>query len=937
MNECDPPSQAEANRGEPASTPLTPVAFQPSMPVVDSSFLGLVDRAPFALLVAQDGLLTFVNGTARQLLGSHPPEALLGRPLLSLFPAGEQTRLAAILQSPPPGIDVLRNWETALCRQDGTTLDVEVTITNAHWEGRPAFHVMALEITGRREAEVALSESEERFRNILGNSQAAYFRIDQAARLLVVNDAWLRLHDFHHPQEVVGKPLEQFLPQEEHARLREVLNLAQAGVPIPAAEGSRRRRDGSLGRHLASLWPVRLHGQPGGLEGFLIDTTELHRARADFHLLFSRMIDGFAVHEMIFDEHGRPVDYRFLEVNPAFEKLTGLRSEVVIGRTVREVLPGEDPFWIETFGKVVSTGEPALFQHASTQLHQVFEVSAFRNAPGQFACVFVDVTEHRRAAEALQRSEAELLAIYEQAPGMMILLDAHLRAHRVNRATVEFVGRAESELVGLRPGELLACAFEGDHPRGCGESEACEHCPLRAHLLETLRTGTPVHRREIQIRRLLNHKIEETSLLISLARVQVSDQPVVLLCLEDITAHRAMEAKFLRSQRLESIGLLASGVAHDLNNVLSPVLMSLNILRLQLRQPEDNALLDMLEAGVKRGAAIIKQLLLFGRGLEGNRTRLKPGDAIKDIAQIVRETFPKSIQLDLAVEKGLPGIVADPTQIHQVLLNLCVNARDAMPQGGTLTLGARQVQVDETLARLFKEVRPGSHVLLEVRDTGEGIPRELLDRIFDPFFTTKKPGHGTGLGLATVQGIARGHGGFVDVESVRERGTTFRVYLPTTEIASTTPEGERPAAIKPRGRKELVLVIDDEQSIRGVISRVLQINGYRVITAQDGLEGIQQIDRHAAEVRAVIVDMLMPKLDGAGVIRHLRQQAPPPLLIAISGMMQMEQEAKLATQGPIAFLPKPFPMDQLLSVLDAGLHTDDSSVASPPESVGRSS
>lgn len=947
MNECDPPSQTNITRGKLAPNPLTPAPFTPSIPPVDSSFVALAAHAPFVLLVALDGQLSFVNGTACQLLGAQSPESLLGRALLSLFAPSEQARLATLLQNPPSGADVVRNWETALLRQDGTTLDVALTITNARWDGRPALHVMAVEITGRREAQAALHERE-------------------------------------------------------------------------AA------------------------------------TTELHRVRADFHLLFSRMIDGFAVHEMIFDGQGRPLDYRFLAVNPAFEKLTGLRSEAVIGRTVREVLPSEDPFWIETFGRVVSTGEPAFFQHASAQLHQVFEVSAFRNAPGQFACVFVDVTEHRRAAEALRRSEAELLAIYEQAPGMMILLDENLRACRVNRATVDFVGRAESELLGLPVGELIECAFECDQPRGCGGSESCTHCPLRQTLLETLQTGTPIHRREIQIHRLCHHQIENCSLLISTARVQVSDQPVVLLCLEDITqqkqaegqvreqaalleitqdaiivlnldglvvfwnqaaerlygwtkaeacgqpAHelvfapsqtdfsqvrrelfshgewsgefpqttrdrrpllvrcraslvrnqdnrpksillvntditeqRTMEAKFLRSQRLESIGLLASGVAHDLNNVLSPVLMSLNILRLQLRQSEDNALLDMLEAGVKRGAAIIKQLLLFGRGLEGNRTRLKPGDALKDIAQIVRETFPKSIQLDLVVEKGLPGIVADPTQIHQVLLNLCVNARDAMPQGGTLTLSARQVLVDATLAHLFKDVQPGSHVLLEVQDTGEGIPRELLDRIFDPFFTTKKPGQGTGLGLATVQGIVRGHGGFVDVESNQERGTTFRVYLPTTETVHPNPDGEKPAAIKPRGQKELVLIIDDEQSIRGVISRVLQMNGYRVITAQDGLEGIQQIDRYAAELRAVVVDMLMPKVGGVGVIRHLCQKAEPPLLIAISGMIQMEQEAKLATNGPIAFLPKPFPMDQLLSVLDAGLHTNDNPASSPPESVVR--
>ncbi|CAM9922845.1 unnamed protein product, partial [Phaeothamnion confervicola] len=298
----------------------------------------------------------------------------------------------------------------------------------------------------------------------------------------------------------------------------------------------------------------------------------------------------------------------------------------------------------------------------------------------------------------------------------------------------------------------------------------------------------------------------------------------------DITERKLMEAKFLRAQRLESIGTLAGGISHDLNNLLSPIVMGVGILNQTMRSADDRATLQFMEQSAARAASLVKQVLSFARGIDGAKVSVHLGYVAREVEAMVRSTFPKNITLHFDVPKELWLVLADPTQLDQVLLNLCVNARDAMPQGGRLTVKARNVQLDGHFTLLNREITAGPHVVLEVADTGTGIPREIVDKIFEPFFTTKAPGKGTGLGLSTVIGIIRSHGGTVNVYSEPDKGSVFKVYLPATQVEAT---GAEPAPAPPpaRGDGELILVVDDEALILGVARRTLGSSGYKVLVA----------------------------------------------------------------------------------------------------------
>jgi len=387
----------------------------------------------------------------------------------------------------------------------------------------------------------------------------------------------------------------------------------------------------------------------------------------------------------------------------------------------------------------------------------------------------------------------------------------------------------------------------------------------------------------------------------------------------DITEKKELEAQFLRAQRMESIGTLASGIAHDLNNVLAPITMSIAMLRGKITDPSGLKWLNTIDASAVRAAGIVRQVLSFGRGVEGERVPVQPRHIVNEIVKIARETFPRSITISADVPKDLWPINADPTQLHQVLLNLSVNARDAMQSGGTLGISAGNITLDEHYARVHIDAKPGRYVALAVTDSGTGIPRGILEKIFDPFFTTKPPGQGTGLGLSTVQAIVRGHGGFMNVYSEEARGSTFRVYLPVCEqegvAASRSPE-----AVLPAGRGEAIMVVDDEPSIREITRGMLESNGYRALTASDGAEALTLYRQRQGEIAAVIIDLMMPGMDGSTAIRALRGINPGVRIIASSGFGAENTVAAAAALGAALFLQKPYTTGTLLRTLDELIH-----------------
>lgn len=392
-------------------------------------------------------------------------------------------------------------------------------------------------------------------------------------------------------------------------------------------------------------------------------------------------------------------------------------------------------------------------------------------------------------------------------------------------------------------------------------------------------------------------------------------KPVSILAINtDITEHKNLERQFLRAQRLESIGTLAGGLAHDLNNVLAPISMSIELLRKSVSDGRGNELLDAIAQSSRRGADMISQILSFARGVEGRRVPVSGKEIVTSLSGVIRDTFPKNVRIETSLQDDLWQVIGDSTQLNQILLNLCVNARDAMPEGGTLFVSASNENIDSNYAAANLDATVGPHVCIEVEDTGHGIHPDNIDRIYDPFFTTKGIGKGTGLGLSTTLAIVKSHGGFIRSYSEPGKGTRIRVHLP----ALPSPPPKSPAAIPPslqRGTGETILIVDDEPAILEMTRRTLESYGYHTLLAESGVHALEVFRRSYTDISVIITDMMMPGLDGVGTIHAILKIAPSAKIIAVSGIRTNGEIALTSGEGVRHFLQKPFTAEALLGSL----------------------
>lgn len=388
----------------------------------------------------------------------------------------------------------------------------------------------------------------------------------------------------------------------------------------------------------------------------------------------------------------------------------------------------------------------------------------------------------------------------------------------------------------------------------------------------------------------------------------------------------------LRSQRMESIGRLVGGIAHDLGNLLVPITLGVKVLR--RRVEGDDAKVDrtlsMIQKSAERGSDMVEQVLAFARGVEGERVALRPEPIIEEVEEMTEETFPEDIEVQTHTASDVRPIVGDATQIQQVLMNLCVNARDAMPDGGTLSIEARTVHFSESDARRNIEAEPGAYVRIAVQDTGTGMPDDVVDKIFEPFFSTKEEGEGTGLGLSTAYSILQSHDGFLDVESEEGVGTTFWMYLPVAE-EEVAPDGPEPGTSAPErapyeGDGRRLLVVDDEEFVLESAQQTLEAVGYEVVTALDAAAGLRRIEKEEDAIDGVVTDLRMPGMGGLELIRTLHAQHPALPIVAASGVADGCTE-KALNAGAQAFLAKPFTAEKLEEALQEALRSTEEATA----------
>ncbi|PZU93517.1 MAG: hypothetical protein DCF32_23230, partial [Leptolyngbya sp.] len=827
--------------------------------------------------------------------------------------------------------------------------------------------------------------------------------------------------------EMTALPWGDFVhPDDLTASADEITELFK-GHDTFAFENRYRHKDGSY-RWL--LWKARLYPDDGRVYGGAIDITDrklseaaLRDSEEKYRLLFNSMDEGFCVIEMLFDAGDRPIDYRFLDINPTFAQQTGLTDAK--GKRVREMVPNLETHWFDKLGRVALTGEPVRFEDHAEEMERWFDVFGFRfGAPElhQVAVLFRNVTERRLADAALKESERKLRAIFDSTFEFIGLLKTDGTVLDINRTALSVIAAEPEAVIGQpfwltpwwdhfpeqrdRLRQAIGRAAQGDTIRmetqhiWADGSTAWVDFSIKPVLDEQGQVIMLVPEgRDITGRKAAERKIREQAALLDIAsdaitvrdldhhllywnqgaerlygfaaeevvgqvaydllrsetaqhgemmpvllargewrgeldRLTKTDQAVtvaarwtlvrdeagqprfILTVETDITAKKALEAQFYQAQRVESLGRLASGIAHDLNNVFTPIVTIAQLLRLTQRHLSDKAQdhLRLLEESAKRGASMVQQILSITRSSSGTRTEVNLGPLLQDLGHILQQSLPRHI--DLHLPGPAPGqelrVSVDPTHLHQVLMNLCVNARDAMPEGGRLTLVAELVTVDAAQAQAHLDAQPGQYVRLTVADTGTGIDPGLRDRIFEPFFTTKAPGQGTGLGLATVLGIVKASDGFVQVVSEVGQGTQMQVYLPalTQPSASDAPEADWPEA-PPQGQGELLLIVEDDASVQDSVRSLLLSYNYRTVMANDGFEALDCFAQQPTLL--VVVDMMMPGMDGLTLIQRLKAMQPSVKIIATSGLPTYQEEALAA--GASAFLLKPYNLSDLLDAI----------------------
>jgi PAS domain S-box-containing protein len=618
----------------------------------------------------------------------------------------------------------------------------------------------------------------------------------------------------------------------------------------------------------------------------------LEAAEANFRTLVENSITGIYVIQ----------GDRFVYVNPTVCSILGYTAEELTSRPFLEFIDPAQRSIVEENVRKRMDGVVESVRYSLRMLRKngsMAEVEAHGsradyNGRPSILGILLDISKRKQAEERFSK-------IFRASPvGITLSSTNDDVIDEANDAFLEMIGHNREAVIGRSAAEIGLWANAEDRNRAFKEFRASG----RIQNLET---------------ELISKSSAKVQVLVSIEVVEIGTDKCVLTFFHDITARKKMEAQFLRNQRMESIGTLAGGIAHDLNNALAPILMSAQLLRMEFTDPEVLQTLDILEASAKRGADMVKQVLTFARGIEGKHGTVQIMYLIRDMVSMMKQTFPKSIRVDELGSEEIWPISGDATQLHQVLLNLCVNARDAMPDGGTLTLSAENIHFDENSARIHPEAVPGPYVMVGVIDTGTGMQPQIQERIFDPFFTTKEVGKGTGLGLSTVRSIVKNHNGFLTLDTAEGKGAHFKVYLPATgSRAASSAIFARP--VLPGGNGEWVLVVDDEALIRDIARQMLQTFGYHVLTAMNGAEAVATCAKHVGKIQVMVTDLSMPVMDGAAAIEAVRTIDPDISFIVASGSIPESRIKAPEASTVYAFLEKPYTPEKLLTTIYKALH-----------------
>ena len=752
------------------------------------------------------------------------------------------------------------------------------------------------DITERRQAEKNLKESEKKYRQLTETMLETLSVIDLDGVFLYSNRNAARNLSGEEFDDITGKNIRQFLPSRQAEQFIKLYRNVYSSKEPYSQEFMVHLKTGATW-FANTLKPIDFgSSQTPAVLSVSLDITDRKQAEQNYQTLFQEMIDGFALHEIICNEAGQPVNYRFLAVNPAFEKMTGLNADRILGRNVLDVIPELEPVWIETYGKVALSGQPAFIENYAKAIGRHFQVRAFQPSPGRFACIFVDITEKLAAENRLRESEEKFRNFTEQSfVGFYVIQGGVLKY--VNPKFGDIFGYTVDECMnGMRLRQFihtedLAMVQEQVRRRVDGEIDAVQYT-----FRGVKKTGEIIH------------------LSVYGSSMVYQGRPAAIGTILDNTKELELEKRIAQSQRMEAIGNLAGGIAHDFNNILFPIVGLSEMLMEDLTPDshEHEYAREIYNAG-RRGSDLVKQILAFSRQSEQEKMPIRIQQILKEVLKLTRSTIPSNIRITQDIQGDCGLVRADPTQIHQIALNLITNAYHAVePKNGEIDVRLREVGIEPGHLP-DSALPPGRYALLSVSDTGVGINPSILQKIFEPYFTTKEQGKGTGLGLSVVYGIVKEHQGDIRVTSELGKGATFDVYLPimaqAVETAAAGEKGELPTG------NERILLVDDEKAIAKLEKAVLERLGYTVTMHVNSLAALEAFKAGPGLFDLVICDITMPNMTGDLLAREMIAIWPDIPIIICTGFSERLNPENAMLIGIKSFLMKPIVKEELATVV----------------------
>ncbi len=768
------------------------------------------------------------------------------------------------------------------------------------------------EIDERRRAGVELRESEEKYRTILESMDEGYFEVDLAGNFIFFNDALVRIAGYRR-DELLGMNNQDYTTPETAKEMYQIFSkIYRTGKPAEIVDYEIFRKDGSLRVLEMSASLMRdSTGVPIGFRGLARDVTERKRAEEalrESEERFREMADNVREVFWLYDW----VEQKVVYVSPAYEKIWGRSIQDLYhryGEWANSIYPDDRDHARESFARIVQTGggeprEYRIIRPDGTVRWVSDRGVAIKDEDGQvkrIAGIAEDVTERKQAEEALRESKERYRTVLEANPDPVVVYDIEGRVLYFNPAFTRVFGWPLEERLGRKMDIFVP-------EENWSETQMMIGRVLAGESFSGVETR----------RYTKDGNIIPVSVSGAIYRDGAGNPVGSVINLRDISQQKKLEAQLQQAQKMEAVGTLAGGIAHDFNNLLQAIQGYTELLLMRTEEGEQGwrELQEVIRAA-KRGGELTQQLLTFSRKVESKRRPLCLNQEVKELRELLGRTIPKMIEVKLQLSDSLQMINADSVQLKQLLMNLAVNAKDAMPDGGTLCILTENVTLDQEFCRKYAEVKPGDYVQFTISDTGHGMDKETLEHIFDPFYTTKEIGKGTGLGLAIVYGIIKNHEGYIMCYSQPQEGTTFKIYLPVLrqEMGIKDTVDTQESRVPFKGGNETILLVDDEEFIRQLGVDVLRRAGYKVLTAAEGESALELYRREQGGIDLVILDLIMPGMGGSKCLEELLKLDPQAQVLIASGYSPDGPTKGVLETGASGIISKPYDTRQLLDLV----------------------